>query len=114
MVSQPKEGIQCHAERKNCPVSIFTASERLRLLTGFGDGLYRLGIASRSSRISILGAGGTRSGPGGSVPILSSSAPNPSRGFSEIQSESASMRMECDPFAFAASRMSSNTVSKTR
>ena len=40
-VSKPKEGIQCHAERKNCPVSIFTASERLRLLTGFGDGLYR-------------------------------------------------------------------------
>ena len=35
-VSKPKEGIQCHAERKNCPLSIFTASERLRLLTGFG------------------------------------------------------------------------------
>ena len=26
-VSKPKDGIQCHAERKNCSVSTFTASE---------------------------------------------------------------------------------------
>ena len=39
VVSKQKEGIQCHAERMSCPVSIFTAFERLRLLTGLGEGL---------------------------------------------------------------------------
>ena len=40
VVSQPKEGGLGYAERKNWPVSIFTASERLRLLTGLGEGLH--------------------------------------------------------------------------
>ena len=40
VASQPNEGIRCNTERKNCPVSIFTASERLRLLTGLGEELH--------------------------------------------------------------------------
>jgi len=72
------------------------------------------GIAPKSSRISMLGAGGMRSGPQGLVPTLSSSALRPWPGFSGIQSGSASMRTACDPFASAASPTSSTTASKAR